>query len=231
MNALKTQSEKGRIIEKKLNMSVLPFILFKGCINYVSEFDTCAMICDNIIKEVENYDSDIVPVGFDLEWPFSFQTGSGKTALIQICLNNNICHLLHVYSLKKLPAALVILLSHPKVKLVGVNVKNDIWKLGRDFTEFPASKVVENNCIDCGTFANRVLNRSCRWSLEKLTVHLLNKSLDKNSKVRKSKWHIHPLNDNQKMYAATDAYVSWLLYITIQEKANLKEIEENVNCI
>lgn len=72
---------------------------------------------------MDSYDSDIVPVGFDLEWPFSFQTGSGKTALIQICLNNNICHLLHVYSLQKLPAALVILLSHPKVKLVGVNVK------------------------------------------------------------------------------------------------------------
>ena len=52
-------------------------------------------------------------------------------------------------------------------------IYSDIWKLGRDFKEFPAQKVVENNCVDSGTFANRVLNRSCRWSLEKLTAYLV----------------------------------------------------------
>lgn len=72
--------------------------------------------------EIEKYDK-IVPIGFDLEWPFSFQTGSGKTALAQICFSENICYLLHIYSLKKLPAAFVVLLSHPKVRLVGVNIK------------------------------------------------------------------------------------------------------------
>lgn len=50
---------------------------------------------------------------------------------------------------------------------------SDIRKLGRDFKEFPASKVVENNCIDSGTFANKILKRSCRWSLEKLTAYLV----------------------------------------------------------
>ncbi|KOC63487.1 Werner Syndrome-like exonuclease [Habropoda laboriosa] len=165
------------------------------------------MTCDDIIREVESCGREIVPLGFDLEWPFSFQTGSGKVALAQICFNNSACHLLHIYSLKKLPAAFVILLSHPKVRLVGVNIKNDIWKLGRDFNEFPASEVVQNNCIDSGTFANRVLNRSCRWSLAKLTAYLLKKKLDKNSKVRMSQWHVYPLSEEQKMYAATDAYV------------------------
>lgn len=32
---------------------------------------------------------------------------------------------------------------------------------------------MQNNCIDCGTFANKVLNRSCRWSLDKLTAYLV----------------------------------------------------------
>lgn len=50
---------------------------------------------------------------------------------------------------------------------------SDVWKLGRDFKEFPAQKVVENNCMDCGTYANQVLKRSCRWSLEKLTAYLV----------------------------------------------------------
>ncbi|CAK9799034.1 3'-5' exonuclease [Anthophora plagiata] len=184
------------------------------------------MTCDDIIREVENSEQKIVPIGFDLEWPFNFQTGSGKVALAQICLSNSVCHLLHIYSLNKLPAAFVVLLSHPKVKLVGVNIKNDIWKLGRDFNEFPACQIVENNCLDSGVFANRVLNRSCRWSLEKLTAYLLKKKLDKNSKVRRSKWHVYPLSKEQKMYAATDAYVSWLLHKNIQEEEDVRNINQ-----
>lgn len=209
--------------KEELKVSELEPIIFSGHINYVSDFNDCAMICDDLIREVEKYDREI-PIGFDLEWPFSFQSGSGKTALAQICLSEKVCYLLHIYSFTKLPAAFVILLSHSKVRLVGVNIKNDIWKLGRDFKDFPASKVVENNCLDCGKFANTVLNRSCRWSLEKLTEYLLKKKINKNPKVRKSKWHMHPLNDEQKLYAATDAYVSWLLHITIQKQADSKEI-------
>lgn len=72
--------------------------------------------------EVEKCSVEI-PLGFDLEWPFSFQTGSGKTALAQICFNENICYLIHIYSFTKLPAAFVILLSHPRVRLVGANIK------------------------------------------------------------------------------------------------------------
>ncbi|XP_078052541.1 WRN RecQ like helicase isoform X2 [Augochlora pura] len=195
------------VVEKETDISLLQQILFKGRINYTNDFNICAMVCDDII----------------------FKTGSGKTALAQICFNDAVCHLLHIYAFRKLPAAFVILLSHPKVKLVGVNIKNDIWKLGRDFKEFPAQKVVENNCMDSGPFANRVLNRSCRWSLERLTAYVLKKRIDKNKKVRMSQWHVYPLSEDQKTYAATDAYVSWLLHITIQEKANAKINEENMN--
>lgn len=80
-------------------------------------------------QEVTRSQKEFLPVGFDLEWPFSFQTGSGKTALAQICLEENVCYLLHVYSLKKLPAAFVQFLSHPKVKLVGVNIKKSVMLL------------------------------------------------------------------------------------------------------
>lgn len=215
--------------EREPEIKTLPSIVFKGCIQYVDDFFNCAQTCDSLIQEVRSSEKKIVPVGFDLEWPFNFQTGSGKTALVQICLENSTCYLLYVYTLKKLPAAFVELLCHPKVKLVGVNVRNDVWKLGRDFKEFPAQKVVENNCLDCGTYANRVLKRSCRWSLEKLTAYLLRKKISKDPEVRMSKWHIQPLSDAQKSYAATDAYVSLLLYTTIQEKAVVIEKENQNN--
>ncbi|KAG7211798.1 hypothetical protein KM043_011029 [Ampulex compressa] len=217
-------------VKREPDISTLPLIKFGGRINYTNDFNGCAMICDDVIQEVERHEGETVPIGFDLEWPFSFQTGSGKTALAQICLNDTACHLLHIYSLKKLPASFVLLLSHPKVRLVGVNIKNDIWKLGRDFKEFPAKKIVESNCIDSGVFANQTLQRSCRWSLERLTAYLLKKRISKDPKVRNSKWHIEPLSPEQKSYAATDAYVSWYLHKIIQEKADeisKEKVEDN----
>lgn len=212
---------------KKPNETIpLPTILFKGKIVYVNNFYDCAMICDDIIQEIEKHKADVIPVGFDLEWPFSFQTGSGKTALAQICFNESVCYLLHIYNLNKLPASFVLLLTHPKVKLVGVNIKNDIWKLGRDFKDFPAKKVVEENCIDTGTYTNKVLNRFGRWSLERLTAYLLEKQIDKNPVVRKSKWHIQPLSKEQKIYAATDAYVSLLTYLIAEQKSIEEKVED-----
>lgn len=62
-------------------------------------------------------------VGFDMEWPFNFQTGSGKTALIQISPSLDICYLLHLPQIEKLPKGLTEFLHHPKVKLTGVNIK------------------------------------------------------------------------------------------------------------
>lgn len=62
-------------------------------------------------------------MGFDMEWPFSFQTGPGKTALLQFCPNLDECYLFHVHAMEKLPLALTKLLEHPKVRFAGVNIK------------------------------------------------------------------------------------------------------------
>ncbi|EFN72228.1 Werner syndrome ATP-dependent helicase [Camponotus floridanus] len=197
-----------------------PPIVFEGCIQYITEFVDCAFVCNNLTEEINRSKEKVVPLGFDLEWPFSFQTGSGKTALVQICPDVNVCYLLHIYSLNKLPAAFVELLCHPKVMLVGVNIKNDLRKLERDFKEFPAQKIVDN-CLDCGPFANQRLLRSGRWSLERLTTLVLKKKIDKNPEVRRSKWHVQPLSDAQKIYAATDAYVSLLIYRELENYGEL----------
>ncbi|KAG8041113.1 hypothetical protein G9C98_002101 [Cotesia typhae] len=156
---------------KEVDISSLPPIHFTGKIYYVTDFEGCANICDQVIERINKFAKDIVPIGFDLEWPFSFQTGSGKTALAQTC------------------------------------------------------KVVENNCIDCGPFCNKIYNRSGRWSLQRLTAYLLEKQISKDAKVRNSKWHILPLSDAQKSYAATDAYVSLLLHLTIQKAEEIERLK------
>lgn len=75
-------------------------------------------------KEAEKVE-DLLVLGFDLEWPFNFQTGPGSTALMQICANTNdkIVYLFQLSEIKKLPATLTTLLAHPKVRIVGVNIR------------------------------------------------------------------------------------------------------------
>lgn len=66
---------------------------------------------------------DFIPLAFDMEWPFSFKTGPGKSALIQVCYDINICYLFQISELSRLPRPLTILLKHPKVRCHGVNIK------------------------------------------------------------------------------------------------------------
>lgn len=67
--------------------------------------------------------ADFIPLAFDVEWPFSFKTGPGKAALIQLCYDINLCYLFQISEMSRLPRPLLILLGHPKVRCHGVNIK------------------------------------------------------------------------------------------------------------
>lgn len=124
-----------------------------------------------------------------MEWPFSFQTGPGKTAVMQISPDLNTSYVFGFSKIDKLPMSVCVLLSHPKVRLTGVNIKkysffiklvniyttncfSDVHKLGRDFKVASKDKMLEN-CIDSGVFANEVLPVRQRWSMEKLVGYLV----------------------------------------------------------
>ncbi|RZC41205.1 Werner Syndrome-like exonuclease [Asbolus verrucosus] len=181
------------------------------------------MACDEISKLVDAAPEFLV-LGFDMEWPFNIQTGSGKTAVIQISPNLETCYVLQVSKLRNLPKALSELLAHPKTRITGINIKNDIKKLSRDFTGFDTAKII-NNCIDSGVLANTILPFQNRWSMEKLITYLLNVKIDKNKKVRMSKWHVSPLSEEQLKYAATDSYASLLLYLELKNRE--KQMDTN----
>lgn len=70
-----------------------------------------------------NSSSTELVVGFDMEWPFSFVNGPGKTAVIQISPTLQDCYIFHVSNLKKLPVALTEFLCHSNVRLTGINIK------------------------------------------------------------------------------------------------------------
>lgn len=93
-----------------------------------------------------------------MEWPFTFVTEPGRTAVIQLCADVNICFVFHVFHLKKLPAALVALLTHDKVCLHGVNIKK--------YNEYASSIEIEIE-IDFLFFCIAAIAVSCNETFRK----------------------------------------------------------------
>ncbi|CAG9813281.1 unnamed protein product [Phaedon cochleariae] len=204
-----------------------PFIKYNGKVNYYTEMIDIAMISDELLKKAES-STDLLIVGFDLEWPFSFVTGTERTAVAQISIDLKNCYILHVSKFKNLPKGLSEFLIHPNVRITGNNIKNDVRKLARDFPGFDGDKMVEN-CIDLGVLANSILPTKQRWSLEKLVNHLLNLRISKDKKIRNSSWNKIPLSTAQQKYAALDAYASLLLYHTLKDKEKELNVEKSQN--
>jgi hypothetical protein len=196
------------------DLNDLEYCKYDGAIIYASDFVEVAENCDQIIQFVEKQDNQKVPLGFDMEWTFNWKTGAEKTSVIQICTNLDKCYVLHLVNLKKIPQALVVLMHHPKILLHGVNIKNDIRKLERDFPIFKSDQIIEN-VLDLGTHFNEICVSSGRWSLERLAIQVTRLRISKDRKIRMSKWHFFPLTDDQKMYAAIDVYVSSFLEFEI----------------
>ncbi|KAK5639520.1 hypothetical protein RI129_012012 [Pyrocoelia pectoralis] len=107
------------------DVSSFPFLTYNGKIEYCTDAIDCAFSCDKLLQMANNSLQDFI-LGFDMEWPFNYNTGSDKTALIQIAPSLNMCHLYHITKFKKLPVVLTELLSHNKVKIVGVNIKKHV---------------------------------------------------------------------------------------------------------
>ncbi|XP_013114438.1 3'-5' exonuclease [Stomoxys calcitrans] len=216
----------GAVASPEKKKKPLAFVKYRGAIKYFTNGNEIAEASDSLMQFVEKQPGDdLVPISFDMEWPFSFQTGPGKSAVIQMCADEKCCYVFQLTNLKKLPAALVALLKHKRVRLHGVNVKNDFRKLGRDFPEVNSDDLIVNG-QDLGTWCNEVCETGGRWSLDRLADYLLDKAIDKNKKVRMSKWHVIPLDENQLMYAAVDVYIGQLMYRELERRAKIKHENE-----
>jgi werner syndrome-like exonuclease len=201
-------AEEEIATKSRFNTDDLPMVSYDGKIHYLSDYFAIAEALDKLIKIVDLKESDDkVGVAFDMEWTFSFKSGPEKTSLIQLCVDLEDCYLFHLTLLNKIPAGLSIFLNHPRVILHGVNIKNDLRKLERDFSVIKADPLIQK-CLDLGVWYNEIFNSSGRWSMERLVLQTLRLRVDKSRQIRMSKWHIHPLSENQQKYAAIDVYVS-----------------------
>ncbi|XP_049535237.1 Werner Syndrome-like exonuclease [Anopheles darlingi] len=207
----------------------LPFVDYAGSIEHYTILPDVAHSSQMLLTWIDRKATDAkVPIAFDLEWPFSFKTGPGRTALLQLCVEPDRCILYQLSCLKHLPIALLQLLRHERVILLGVNIKNDLRKLARDFPEVsPVDSIIER-CIDLGQFYNKLHNRTGIWSMDRLVQQVLKQRVNKDKRVRMSKWDVLPLSEDQKRYAAIDVYITLLLYQELANEQRVLDEQENI---
>ncbi|XP_065802648.1 bifunctional 3'-5' exonuclease/ATP-dependent helicase WRN isoform X3 [Muntiacus reevesi] len=198
-------------VQKSVLEDDLPFLEFTGSIVYSYEANDCSLLSEDISMSLSNGDV----VGFDIEWPPVYKKGKpGRVALIQLCVSETKCYLFHVSSMSVFPQGLKMLLENEAIKKAGVGIEQDQWKLLRDF-DIKLKSIVELTDV-----ANEKLKCIETWSLSGLVKHLFSKQLLKDRSIRCSNWSKFPLTEDQKLYAATDAYAGFIIY---QKLENLSD--------
>ncbi|XP_037752566.1 Werner syndrome ATP-dependent helicase isoform X7 [Chelonia mydas] len=189
----------------------LPFLEFHGSVVYSYDASDCSFLSEDIRRNLSGGDV----IGFDIEWPPSYTKGKvGKVALIQICVSEKKCYLFHISSMSGFPKGLKRLLEDEDVKKVGVGIEGDQWKLMSDF------EIKLKSFVELADVANEKLKCKEIWSLNGLVKHLFSKQLLKDKCVRCGNWEEFPLSEEQKLYAATDAYAGLLIYQKLENMNN-----------
>ncbi|XP_075853244.1 bifunctional 3'-5' exonuclease/ATP-dependent helicase WRN isoform X4 [Microcebus murinus] len=197
------EERKASSVQKSVFEDDLPFLKFTGSIVYSYEASDCSFLSEDISTSLS--DGDVV--GFDLEWPPVYNKGKlGRIALIQLCVSESKCYLFHVSAASVFPQGLKNLLENEAIKKAGVGIEGDQWKLLRDFD------IKLKSFVELTDVANKKLKCRETWSLNGLVKHLLGKQLLKDKSIRCSDWSNFPLSEDQKLYAATDAYAGLIIY-------------------
>ncbi|XP_065127721.2 bifunctional 3'-5' exonuclease/ATP-dependent helicase WRN isoform X1 [Paramisgurnus dabryanus] len=195
------------VYKKNVLEDDLPYLDFCGTVIYSHEKHDCSFLSEDLRSTVS---SESV-VGFDLEWPPTFTKGkSKKVALVQLCASEEKCYLFHISSMSGFPPGLKMFLEDESIVKVGVGIEGDKWKLLSDYD------IRLKNTLELSELANEALKCSEKWSLDGLVKHMLKKQLFKDKVVRCSKWDDLSLTEEQKKYAATDAYAGLLIYQKLQ---------------
>ncbi|KAK2871546.1 hypothetical protein Q8A67_024073 [Cirrhinus molitorella] len=185
----------------------LPFLEFGGRVTYSQERHDCSFLSEDLRSGLASGSA----VGFDLEWPPSFTKGkTKKVAVVQLCASEEKCYLFHISSMSGFPPGLKMFLEDENIMKVGVGIEDDKWKLLSDYD------IKLKNIVELSDLANKTLRCSEKWSLDGLVKYLLKKRLFKDKLVRCSQWDDFALSEDQKRYAATDAYAGLLIYENLQ---------------
>jgi hypothetical protein len=163
--------------------------------------------------------------------PYAKKRGkSGKVPLVQISYrlpdapNTSRALILQLNPRDRLPPALKHFLTRPNHIFVGVRVKHDVEQL---FNDYNIDKTLQENKVrveELGRWAKRrdlVKNAGC--SLSHLSSVILGKEMNKDEKVRCSKWSSNTLTQEQIRYAADDVIIGLDIFMSMHSKPDLTQ--------
>nr|XP_043611094.1 Werner Syndrome-like exonuclease [Erigeron canadensis] len=201
-----------------------PAMTFKGHIVYSRTFSEVEKAANELLKFVETKikDEGRAVIGFDIEWRPLFKKGAtqSRVAVLQMCADATRCYVMHIFH-SGFPENLKSLLGDPRSLKVGVGIAGDARKVFNDHN------VSVDALADLSRLANLKLGgQPMMWSMSALTEKLACKQVPKPSKIRLGNWEANPLSSEQLKYAATDAFVSWHLFVVLN---NLPDADTRTN--
>ncbi len=184
----------------------MPLISFRGGIHVISKLKE--------VPEALKALSSVKLLGFDTETRPAFHRGiSNPVALLQLSGDSDA----FLFRLREvgLPRQLIDLMENPSILKVGVAIHDDIKALQEN-------RIVEpRGFIDLAEIA-RALG-IVTTGLRNLSGIILGARISKRFQL--SNWERKTLDENQKVYAATDAWVCREIYLRLKEEGFIQEDE------
>jgi ribonuclease D len=188
----------------KEELHLLPLVQFKGKIHLIDH----SIAAQSAVNWLRSYPA----LGFDTETRPSFTKGKvNRVALLQLATTTDV----FLFRLCKMgiPKSLLALLADPNILKVGTAIKNDIDVLKRSV------KIKPDGFIDLQDMVKEFNIKS--FGLSKMAGIVLGVRISKSQQT--SKWENDILTEAQQRYAATDAWMCYMIY----EKLNQLRIEND----
>ncbi|KAK1289381.1 Werner Syndrome-like exonuclease [Acorus calamus] len=191
-----------------MNKLRYPLMKFGGRIFYSRTIDEVVRDTALLLEIIESgkLETGRVSLGFDIEWRPMFGRGEErKTAVMQICTSKSHCFVMHIFY-SGIPPVLRSILEDDLTVKAGVFIHNDARRILKDYD------VPVRGLEDLSSLANIKLGVCRNWSLASLVEQLAAMQLDKDRKIRTGNWETPCLSEKQLLYAATDAFASWIIH-------------------
>lgn len=196
------QIEPTEEIPKRLEKDVInefPLVRFRGKVHLAE--DNISRF--KLVQELKNEDV----LGFDIECKPNFKKGpNNPPALLQLSTFDQ-AYLFRLHPILKL-GPLIDIIENPNIVKTGVALKDDLSNLQKIESFTP------NGFEDIAKFAQQL--KIEQTGLRNLTAIFFKQRLSKSAQL--SNWEKQPLSHSQINYAATDAWISRQLYMTMKSR-------------
>ncbi len=192
---------------------------FKGKIYLIANERDWKRAYDHFIDIIDEAHANSTPqlVGLDTETRPSFKRGEVyQVALLQLATADTaFIFKLHSFHL---PGPVLHLLEDPMITKIGLAIHDDIKALKKVYS------FKEENTVDVAKMAKAM--GYTQLGLQSLTEILFDKTLSKKAKL--SNWEARELTFSQIEYAATDAWVTREIYVSLHQKSTENSLSKSV---